>query len=669
MTLRSNARNRTIVQTATVWGTWTTIEGAWAETSSEGFCNDLGEATIVYPFGNIKRQGSNSVLTYIEEAFTGKYVRIGEEDATGAIIAADGTKYTAYWAGVASGSEIAINGEGTGYEQRVQCVGILTVLDQIVVRRNFAVAQDPLDPPADIGVGVTFNMLGNRKTGNRSSSKYDFGGGYSAYVFQLDGASGEEWSALDICEYAVAMAYLEAPNGPTFAIGGQTDAAAFVDKVNTDGCSCMEIINKMLSPKQGVGFRAAYDGSTTVLIDIMSLSKTAVTVAGGSNVPASDRQFTVSLTPSGVNTRFNIKESQSATYDSVGVEIAAPQYAATFSLFDDFDQDWTAADEAAFNADDEDAGTRDQGSKANVYLRYKLKSDWLGTTVNGFVVPTTRSTEVSALHGEDGFTGEQVGGDSLPGGHTLKFLKGLPLPKGYEWTSAPSSPDLGRPDEEPIVLVKIASAWTNQYMTLAQYLGVDDINVKIDEDGSAITFGPAKIAEQMKEWLDESNDDIFITLGFESNMTTLCSWCRATGSQPRDKRRIMTKRREKLRRRFLTPLTYLGCTAAGALKSAPGSLTTIEDDLPLAKSLMASMVPWYSESEWEISRTILGDIVLPEDFVTGDMLTQASFVDVNGDTVVVPCQCVITSIIRDYSGDGKVTFTTKRISIDVEAIS
>jgi hypothetical protein len=669
MTLRTNAVNRTIVQTATMWGTWTTIEGAWAESASEGFCNDLGQAVIIYPFGNIKRQGSNVVSTYIEEAFAGRYVRIGEESATGTIIAADGTKFTAYWAGVCGESEIAINSEGTGYEQRVQCAGILTVLDQIVVRRNFGLAQDPADDPADIGVGVTFNMLGNRKTGNRSSSKKDWGG-VSAYVFDLDGETSYEWTAYDICEYALAMAFFEAPGGPIFQLTGQVDAAAFVDKVNLDGCSCMEMINRMLSPKQGVGFRAAYNGSNTVLIDIMSLSKDAVTVTGGSNVPASDRQFTVSLTPSGVNTRFNIRESQSAAYDSVGVEIAAPQYAATFSLFDDFEQDWTSADEAAFNADDEDKGNRDQGGKKNVYLRYKLKSDWLGTTTNGFVVPTVRSTISNALHGDEGFTGEQEAGGSLPGGHTLKFMKGLPMPKGYDWTTAPTGTDLSRPDEEPIAIAKISAAWSGRaYMTLAQYLQVDDITIKIDEDGSAITFGPAKIAAQMKEWLDDSDDDIFITLGFESNMNTVCSWCRSTGSQPRDKRRIMTKRREKLRRRFLTPLTYLGCTDAGALKSAPGTLTTIEDDLPLAKSLMASMVPWYSESEWELSRTISGDINLPEDFVTGDMITEASFVDVNGDTVIIPAQCVITSIIRDYTGDGKVTFTTKRISIDVEAIS
>jgi hypothetical protein len=98
-------------------------------------------------------------------------------------------------------------------------------------------------------------------------------------------------------------------------------------------------------------------------------------------------------------------------------------------------------------------------------------------------------------------------------------------------------------------------------------------------------------------------------------------------------------------------------------------MTTVEDDLPLAKTLMASMVSWYSISEWLLTRTILGDVVLPDDFVTGDMITEASFQDVNGDTVIVPALGVITSIVRDYTGDGKVTISTKRIAIDVEAIS
>ena len=665
MTLLTTARNRTIVQVARTWGAWTTIEGAWAESASDGFCNDIGQASIIYPYGNIKRQGSNSVLTYIEEPLAGKYVRVGEESATGLIIAADGTRFTAYWAGVAGDSEISINAEGTGYEQRAKCVGILTVLDQIVVRRNFAVPQDPLGDPADIGVGVTFNMQGNRKTGNRSSNKYNFGGGYSAYIFNLDGIMSQEWSALDICEYAVAMAYYEAPNGPTFQLGGQTDAAAFVDKVNLDGCSCLEMVTRMLSPKQGVGFRAAYNGSATVLIDIMSLSKTAVLVTGATTVPASNRQFPINLTPNGVNTRFNVRESQSATYDSVGVEIAAPQYAATFSLFDHFEQDWTNADETAYDLADPDSDAITQAGVANVFRRFKLTSNWLGTTTNAFVVPTLRSVITNALHGDDGFSGEQVAGGTLPGGQTLKFLRRLPIPSGYDWSVPQASPDLSRADEEPIVLLRCTS--TGKYQTLAQACEITDIQVKIDEDGTAITFGPAKVAEYIREAM--LVDDIFITIGFESNMNTLCSWCRPTLSQPRDKRRIMTKQREKLRRRFLTPLTYVGCTEAGALKSAPVSLTTIEDDLPLAKSLMAAMVPWYSVSEWELSRTILGDINLPEDFVTGDMITQASFQDINGTTVTIPALCVITSITRDYTGNGKVTLTTKRIPIDVEAIS
>lgn len=664
MTLRTVARNRTLIQVASTWGSWTTIEGAWAENSADGFCNDLGRASIIYPYGNIKRQGSASVLTYEEEAFAGRYVRIGEEDPSGLIVAADGTKFTAYWVGVAGESEIAVNAAGTGYEQRCECQGILSVLDQITPSRHWGVPQGgPPNPAADIGVNVTFNMLGNRKTGNRSADKYDFGGGYSAYVFDLSGG-GEEWTARDIVEYAIAIAYLESPGGPTFSIGGQLAAAAFKDKQNLANCSCLEMITSMLSPRQGVGFRAAYNGSTGVLIDIMSLSKDAVTVTGGTDVPASDRQFTLDLTPSGVASTFSIKESQQAAYDNIRVTIAPPQYTATFSLAD-FEPDWTPTEQSEFDALDEDDDARSQGAMKKVYRRFKLKADWVGTPTSGFTLPTTRVTEVSALHGDGGWTGEQSTGAEYPAGMTFKLMRRLPLPSGYDWSTAVTDPDRSRSDMEPMAFVR--NPPTGKYMTLAEYCDVDDVSINVEEDGTAFSIGPDKIAERIADLL-LLGDELFITLGLESNMNCVCSWVRADGDLVRDKRRTISKTREKLRRRFLTPGTFIGCSD-GVLKQSPGSMTTVEDDLPLAKTLMASMVSWYSISEWLLSRTILGDVVLPDDFVTGDMITEASFQDVNGDTVIVPALGVITSIVRDYTGDGRVTLSTKRISIDVEAVS
>lgn len=666
MTVRTVARNRTLVQYALDWPAselgWTTIEGAWSEKSSEGFCNDLGSATVVYPFGSIKRQGSPSVVLSTYLGLCGAYIRIAEEDATGTIVAADGTKFTAFWVGTAGESDIAPNNAGTGYDERVQCQGILSILDQIVPPVHYGVPSGgPLNPAADIGSKVTFNMLGNRKTGNRSADKYDFGGGYSAYVFDMSG-DGEEWTARDILEYALAIAYLAAPGGPTFTIGGQASAITFKDKFSLSGASCLEMITRTLNPRQGVGFRAAYNGTTSVLIDVMSLSKDAITVAGGDSLPANDRQRTIDLTPANLNSGWSIKESQLATYDNIDVVFGAPQYAITFSLAD-FEPDWTPAEKAAFDALDEEDPERNVGAMARVYRRFKIKSDWVGTATSGFAMPTDRSVETSALHGEGGYTGEQVSGGQLVETKALRLMRRLPMPEGYDWSSPPTDFDKAREGMKPIVIVRSGA----KYQTLADYCSVENISVQIDEENCAFTLGPDKIVENIADLLT-LGDELFITLGIESQMESIVSWCRPTADMVRDKRRIMTKKREKLRRRFITAGTFLGVEGE-TLKQAPGSLTTIEDDLPLAKSLLAALVPWYSVSEWVVSRTLSGTIDLAEDFVTGDLITQASFQFVDGSTKTIPAIGVITSIVRDYTNDGKVSLFTKRIEVDTEAFA
>jgi hypothetical protein len=667
MPLVTSAVNRTLVQYATTWPTsnvgWITLEGAWATSMSEGFCNDLGSATVVYPFGTIKRQGvDGDAITYTELDLCGAYIRIAEEDPSGSIIADDGTKFTGYWVGIGGEMTMAPNSAATGYDMTMACQGILSVLDQIVPPLHFGVpVGGSASPAADIGCKLSFNMLGNRKTGNRSADKYDFGDGYSAYVFDMSG-DGEDWTAGDIVEYAIAIARYSAPGGTAFTIGGQASSFTFKEKFNLNGMSCLEMITRTLNPRQGVGFRTAYDGSGTVLIDVMSLSQTIMDIGDGNTLPANDRQRTLNLTPNGVNSEWTTRQSHSAMYDDVSVIFGAPQYAVTFSLLD-FEPDWTTEEATALDALDDDDAARSDGPLARVYRRFRMKANWSGVPTSDFEMPTSREYVTSDVHGEEGYTGEQLTDGELVETKAIRLLRNLPMPEGYDWANPPSEFDKSRKDMKPVAIV----GSNGFYQTLAEYCGLEDIRIDVDEDVCAFTIGPASVVESIAD-LIALGDKLYITLGVESQMESVVSWRRPAGQLTRDKRRVISKNKEKLRRRFIAKGTYLG-VKDDMLEKSPNTLTTVEDDLPLAKNVLAVLQPWYANPEWAISRTLKGTIVLPEDYVTGDMITMTSFQFIDGTTVEIPMVAIITSIVRDYTGDGRVTVSTKRIDIATEAIA
>jgi hypothetical protein len=222
--------------------------------------------------------------------------------------------------------------------------------------------------------------------------------------------------------------------------------------------------------------------------------------------------------------------------------------------------------------------------------------------------------------------------------------------------------DLTAPDAKPVAFVRAASS--SQYTSLAEYCGLKDIEVRVSEDGASFTLGPAAVAESVREIIS-SGAELFITLGVECQMNAIVSWIRPLAEGARDRRRVMSRTKDKLRQRFITPGTYLSMKN-DALIQAPGTIVAIQDDVGLAKSILAIMVPWYGVSEWVITRTLEGDVG-DTSFETGDFITQAAYTTTDGTPVVTATKGVVTSVKRSYVGSGSTTISTKRIAVDVEA--
>lgn len=660
-------KNRTLVQIADEWpkdeGGWATLEGAWSEGTAEPFCNDVGSASILVPVGRLQRQGDSAVGLVSVPELEAKYVRICRKKAGGVVASDDGTEFTPDFVGLVVNSTLAPAPDSAHLLYRAECVGILALFDQVMPPVHFAVPQGTSLNAAEIGSAAIFNMIGNRATGNMSEDVYEFPGGYQAHVFDNSG-DGKTWTAIEIVKYIIAVQNACAPGGPTFTVGGQTTAIQYSDKFDLKGQSALEQLSTVMGAKRGVGFKPKYNvGTSDFTLDVMSLAKDEIAVPGGSNVPANDRQKTVELNPTDGISEWSISQRQAATYDRIVVEIAPPQYIMTFSLAD-FEPDWTADDLLKYNTLTPDDPARDQARAALVGRRFRLRANWAGTGTSGFSLPNDRITETSDLHGQGGWTGEQIIGSVYAKLSMLKLLKNLPMPDGYDWTvQDPTTVDKAKAPMKPVLVVRYAGS--SAYTTLADYCGMKDVDLDVESDESAITIGPAKVAEHILDLIG-AGDELYITLGVESQMATMVSWVRPTVEMPRDKPRIIVKKREKLKRRFLTPGTTLGVEDQ-VLQRSPGTMVTIEDDLPLAKTLLGTLIPWYSVPEYVVtsSRTTAVDDTTYE---TGDLLTEASYRFVDGNITVVPLTAVVTGVSRDYTGTGKLSISTRRINIDVEAV-
>lgn len=675
-------RNRTLVHVASSWpgggGGWTQVD-AWCQTARFGLCNDVGSASLYSPSGVIFKPG-RLVSSLIKSAsLSGKYVRVSRADPAGTVVdGEDGAKFTEVWHGIVGGRGVVPDRATGAFVNTYDCPGIMAVLDSVTPKWHFCRAPSG-DVAADIGQAPVFNYLGSKKTGNRSADRYDFGGGVSAYVFDRS-PDAVFWTAADVVEYYLALFHYFGDGGPVFTLGGQTGALEYSEKWDAAEHTCGEAVARVLSQKQGIGYRCrVVDGQP--VITVKSLSRYPITVpptafSSGFTLPANDEQVTVDLTPADLIQDFNLAENSAVVADELVVKMAQPWYGITLSLFESFDPDWDGPGHfedghnfVAWDSYDplDTAGTLNTiFGIARVWRRWKLKDDWQAGVVGGFVMPTKRSTAVGTLNGTGGLSGETTAGGVLAPGALFTMTGELPCLDGYDWSTVdPATVDKTRRNAPAMAFMAndaAGASWT----TLGEQCDPpqETLEMAVDGDLAAITFGEAAARVLQAAWSE--GIDVYVTVGMMGQLNDAVSWRRDTPSRARDQTRSYSKSRPTLMRKILPRGTVVGVTKDGVLMTTIDEVV-IHDDTGIANSILAVSQPWYINPDWTVGFSKVGEVD-PEYAEPGQMLVEVDHLEGDGSTTAEDVIGVVTSVELNFDDPGTTKVTTKRIPIDVEAV-
>ncbi len=660
--LATRFRNQTLIQYASVWPTsdpgWISIR-AWAEKACDGLANDIGSASFAHPAGNILWPGDTVPIATTPLGIAGKYVRICIEDAAGTIVDATSLKnYTPIWWGKIMGKTFLPNAEKTGLNVGYSCAGLMMILDQIMPFKHYQVGST--GDIADITVPMTFNGKGSQKTGNRSAATYPVGGS-NVFVFAPED-NADQWTALDVLEYLLALAKATNPGGPVWTVAGATAALNYTEKWELSGMSIMEAISRLISPRQGLGFRVVMSGFQPQIF-VMSLSATSVVANPDYTLPASVDQVSLDLTDPSEILEFTISEDQTATYGKIAI-IGGPDIYAITLMADGDDtgqliRDWDGADETAYDLlDDADKG---QGELAKVYRRFKIPTNWNGQSYNGdLTIPSARLTASSGPHGVDGYTGAVTIGENIRG-INYRLTRDLPVPAGYDWdTQVVVDADLTKKAQELQCFVLLGSTW----MTLAEYCdGRSSVQIEVDEDNAAVTVGPADVADYIRD-LFAGGGELYFTLGIKSQLPLMVSWNAST--EPTEQARSIIRERPQMTRKTIGAGTIFRVEAEAAMTRV--AETVVADDVDDMLAVLALAVPWYSNPDWQVSWAKRGEIGTAYGN-PGTLYTDITYPISVGVTALINTAAIVTRREWDFSDEqGMTRVTTKRIKLDIETV-
>jgi hypothetical protein len=672
-------RTRTLVQIAKTWpidpGGWTQID-AWCQSAVLGLCNDVGSAQLYTPAGTIFKPGKSVSQAISSLNIGGQYVQVSQFDPAGSVTdSEDGTKYSPLWWGVISKRIVAPDANQVAFFNSYKCSGIMSVLDSVVPPWHFTTTQAPSTTASDCGAAPIFNKLGTKISGNMSPNLYDFGGGWMAPVFDFSG-DAVMWTALDVVKYYLGLYILFGGGGPRFDLGGLalTGALGFSEQWDLSGHSCGEALSRVMSQKQGVGYRWEMNGFQPRII-VESFSPTPVTVpavppfTAAYTLPANYEQITIDLTDPDHIQKFNITEDSAATVDQMFVQISPTWYAVTFSLFDDFIQDWTPADQTAYEAQSDGDNTfgslNTNTGIARVWRRWKINPAWNGIFTGGFVLPNTHNFASSALYGSSGLDGTSSDDAvTVVSPNVLEMTGELPCIDGYDWaTQDPAAADKTRRNAP---IQAFAQEDDGKWYTLAEFLDKKSIEIAVDSDNCALTFGDIPKDENSGDnWIRdafEAGRKIYVTVGMRGQLQETVSFRKDTPDWARDQMRTFCKQRPHLQRRVIPSGTIVGVSQTGVLQS-PSSDVVIQDDLGQARSIMATSTPWCINPAWAVSFSRIGEI--DKNYAKpGQMLIDIP----NFEGSISAVLGIVTSVEFNFAEPGETMVTTKHIPVDVEQI-
>ncbi len=663
--------NQTIVQTAQIWPTddagWTT-QRMFATSGGDGLANDVGSMSLFHPAGEVVWPGETTPITTLPLDIVGHYVRVCVEDPAGSLVDPTSLKYySAIWWGkvVARGWKPASGGQA-GLEVNYECAGLLIILDQITPFHHYEMGVGLAK--ADITLPLAFNANGAKKSGNRSGPTIGVGTPpIATYIF--DRRDALHWTARQVVEYLLALAYDTNPGGPTWTLTGQTTALDFVEKWDLAGMTVLESITRLINPRNGIGFRMVMDGFQPT-IEVHTLVADDI-VAGAYTLPASDLQVDLDLTNDAEIVDFAIKETQVATYGRVAIVGGADVYIMTMCFKGDgsgqFIKDWTDAEADALDllTEDDDEDQRNAGIYAKVYRRFKLSNAWNGSNHDGsFTLPVARTETFTppALHGDNGYSGILEAGGTIIEGSNFQLLRDLPIPMGYNWDDQDvADVDLNKKPEDPKAFVKLVDG---SWMTLETYCECTSLEIQIDDKTATITLG-RNAAEYIRD-LIAAGDELYFTVAVKHQLPLMVSWNRPSAGEPVEQYRSITRLRPHLTRATIAINTYF--RVVSTVIQQRDATVEVDSDVDNLLAALALAVAWYSVPDYEISWVKQGDI--GTDYGRpGTLYTSVEYRTGLGTSEIVETQCIVTRRDWDFADEkGSTKITTKRIQIDIETV-
>ncbi len=595
---------------------------------SEGAGIVLGEATLEQDFGELMLAMDGTGGTVADYGVEPDIGNTGSTDTLEGLLVRLSRKEsdvssTPFWYGIIHGHTVAPEGDDGG-KATWNAVGLPSALDQIMMCRGWIVPISGADPFA-LGYLPGFNKLIN---GDRSTSTYDIGT-ETVYVHDLSTATGEGnyWTARQIADHILAgfsrpqLDPEEAFYGWTWQISDPDGCLSYIpEALELDGMTLLEGINTLINARRGLTwyFTVAAD---VVTINVLSAVKDAI-VLPGFTLPASSQQIDLDTTGDVWVSNVVIDYDASTQCDILIIEGAHPfagitwQYsmatgAPTGSL-QGLGSGWTSADQSLWDS------SPDRSLSDNAWRRFCVVDNWTGgqlpyvSATCGLADTFERSGVGDAAYGWQGLTGSRThsGGSAAPPSAILKTERDLPICAGIV--------DSRLGNRQLPILVFYDGAGAYQDVTC----GESSYHVSVDDGPPSVVIGTENNGLDAATRLDGvAGAEFYVTVGVREATPLRVSWQRDPTQWPRSLPRIKTIKVPHAELWYMTQDCVTGVTLDGTALIKSGAKTTVRDNTPTLRAVLALARGWYTLPNIKAGWTNRGILDISTTYHPGKLLT------------------------------------------------
>lgn len=660
------------MQTASVWGTWTTRHDLEAISASEGAGQVVGEAQLTRNLGQVIPYDGTSVVTVTALDIVGQFVRILVEDDGGDI----SISYTsqggnarfftgfALWHGVVQSSTTADQGTRLGM-QRFNCLGLAAVLGQLVLADGLAARVGAVgDGPSNLYELHRLPAFNRTAGKDRRSTIAYINGTDQAYVHELSGSGAVIWTAKDILDLVLIKwgnggfypSFSDA-SALTWSVSDPDNCLVYeVTDLNLDRSTVLDAVNTIISARRGMTWRLAVSGNTATIV-VSSITPTAI-----NQLPAAPTPATVAATTAWVDS-VTITTDVSACYDLIEIVGDRPWVGLTVCY-----DPAAAADpaETALDTGWDGENTTDPISGLTVpdprwMSRFEFRGDWTGCQYGGGAGLRHSLT----VAGSGAMTGARTW-DALYTAQPQSLELTRELPCGELFDAVVD----GYPRQMPVVVMKSGS----NYLRVSKGAEIIDreLGVSIENHPPALRVGTGQQDQGfVASILEPSTADgqLLVTIGLREAAPIRMRWVRP-GAKPRELPRILSVPMPELQYHAVLAGTVTGVNAAGTALVTTATDLVLRDDTAAGLDYLDLLVAYYSVPAVTATWRDRGIVERGSTLVPGRYITALTLGDGSGSSETVAIGAVLTRRAWVFSPLSEVgtIYSTERVMPDIEAV-